>query len=291
MRANQSSCRSRRTGAGSRVGLAALTVVLACACASTRERAELRGVMLGDMTWDEAARALRPDTVVVLPLGAGSKEHGLHLRLSNDETLMSYLVQRVLERCDVVVAPPITYAYYPAFEAYPGSISISLATSRDLVVEACRSLARHGPKLFYVLNTGVSTRHALGPASEILAREGIALRWTNLATVLDPLEKQVAEQPFGSHADEIETSMMLYIAPETVDMSKAVRECNSEGPAPLVRDPTAAGTYSKSGCYGDPTLATREKGRLLMDGWVEAVVREIEDVRHLEPPFAPQGSN
>jgi creatinine amidohydrolase len=247
--------------------------------------------MLGDMTWDEAERALGPDTVVVIPLGAGAKEHGYHLRLSNDETLMRYLTARVLERCDVVVAPPITYGYYPAFEAYPGSISISLETSRDMIVDACKSLARHRPKRFYVLNTGVSTRHALGPASEILARENIALHWTNLESVLDPLEKQVAQQPFGSHADEIETSMMLYIAPQTVDMAKAVRECNAEGPSPLVRDPESGGTYSQSGCYGDPTLATREKGRIVMDGWVDAVVREIEALRQTHAPFAPQSSD
>jgi creatinine amidohydrolase len=265
--------------------------VLLPGCSAWRKTSEPRGVRLGDMTWDQAERALGPDTVVVIPLGAASKEHGLHLRLSNDETLARYLTERVLERCDVVVAPPIGYSYYPAFESYPGSISISLQTSRDLLVDACRSLARYGPKRFYVLNTGVSTRHALGPASEILAAEGIALHWTNLKTVLDPLEAQVAEQPFGSHADEIETSMMLYIAPETVDMSRAVRECNAEGPAPLVRDPEAKGTYSKSGCYGDPTLATRAKGKVVMDGWVDAVVREIESLRGTAPPFPAQPSD
>jgi creatinine amidohydrolase len=264
---------------------------VAAGCAATHRTNEPRGVRLGDMTWDQAERELGPDAVVVIPLGAASKEHGFHLRLSNDETLARYLTERVLDRCDVVMAPPITYSYYPAFEAYPGSISISLETSRDLVVDTCRSLARYGPKRFYVLNTGISTRHALGPASEILAAEGIALHWTNLKSVLEPFEKQVATQPFGSHADEIETSMMLYIAPETVDMSRAVSECHVEGPAPLVRDPEAKGTYSKSGCYGDPTLATREKGRIVMDGWVEAVVREIEGLRATAAPFTPQSSD
>jgi creatinine amidohydrolase len=274
-------------------GLAVTSLLLAaCAagCASPREPAKARGAMLGDMTWDQAEKALGPDAVVVFPLGASSKEHGYHLRLCNDELLARWLTERVLERCDVVVAPPITYSYYPAFADYPGSISLSLATSRDLLVDACRSLARFGPKRFYVLNTGISTRHALGPASEILAEEGIALHWTNLKSVLEPLEKKIAEQPFGSHADEIETSMMLYIAPETVDMSKAVRECQKEGPAPLVRDPAQKGTYSKSGCYGDPTLATREKGRVVMEGWLEAVVREIEDLRRSAAPFSAQPS-
>lgn len=260
-----------------------------CACRSDAPRqAPRRGIVLEDLTWDRAEGVLTPDTVVVFPLGAAAKEHGLHLLLKNDLVLAEYLRDRVLERCDVVVAPTITYSYYPKFVEYPGTISTSLATARDTVVEACRSLARFGPKRFYVVNTGVSTRHALGPASEILAREGIALRWTNLLAVLEPLERQVAEQPHGSHADEIETSIMLYVAPQTVDMSRAVRDCGAPSDGPLVRDPDAFGTYSASGCYGDPTLATLAKGRFVMDGWVEAVVREIESLRRERAPFEAQ---
>jgi creatinine amidohydrolase/Fe(II)-dependent formamide hydrolase-like protein len=74
-------------------------------------------------------------------------------------------------------------------------------------------------------------------------------------------------------------------------MSRAVRECTKEGVSPLVRDPDAEGTYSASGCYGDPTLATREKGRFLMDAWLDAIAREIEDLRGTRAPFAPQSSD
>lgn len=266
-----------------------VALALSTACQAIQSNAATRrGVVLEDLTWDQAERVLTPDTIVVLPLGAAAKEHGSHLLLKNDLILADYLRERVLERCDVVVAPTITYSYYPKFAEYPGTISTSLDTARDLVVETCRSLARFGPKRFYVVNTGVSTRHALGPASEILSAEGIALHWTNLLMVLEPIEKNVAEQPWGSHADEIETSIMLFIAPETVDMTRAVRDCGAPSDGPLVRDPSAYGTYSPSGCYGDPTLATREKGRFVMNGWVEAVVREIEELRRAHAPFEAQ---
>lgn len=265
----------------SSIGIGALLV----GCSSAAPR---RGALLEDLTWSEAERVLTPQSIVVFPLGAAAKEHGHHLLLKNDLLLAEYLKERVLAASDVVVAPTIAYSYYPKFVEYPGSITLSLETARDIVVDACRSLARFGPKRFYVLNTGVSTRHALGPASEILAGEGLALHWTNLKTTLAPLEAEVAEQPFGSHADEIETSIMLYIAPDTVDMTKAVRECNPSAPGPLVREPREGCTYSPSGCFGDPTLATRAKGRYVMEGWVAAALREIEELRRLQAPFAPQ---
>ena len=245
-------------------------------------------MLLEDMTWQEAERALTPEAVVVLPLGAAAKERGPHLLLKNDWILAEYLKQRVLAAADVVVAPTIAYSYYPAFAEYPGSISLRLETARDLLVDACRSLARFGPKRFYVLNTGVSTRRALGPASEIMAQESIALRWTDLKSVLGPVEAQIAQQPFGSHADEIETSMMLYIAPQTCDMSRALCDCHAQAEGKLTRDPNGAGTYSPTGSFGDPTLATREKGRVAMEAWVAAVLGEIEELRRMQAPFGAQ---
>lgn len=64
-----------------------------------------KGVRLADMAWPEAASALRPDTVVVIPLAAGSKEHGPHLALGNDAILTEYLTRRIAGAADVVVAP------------------------------------------------------------------------------------------------------------------------------------------------------------------------------------------
>jgi len=238
-----------------------------------------RGVLLEDLTWQEAEKVLTPSTVVVIPLGAESKEHGPHLKLKNDFLIAEWLKRQVLARADVVVAPTVNYSYYPAFVEYPGSTSLSLETSRDMIVEICRGLARFGPRKFYVLNTGVSTRRALEPAIPILAAEGITMRYTDLLVTMKPFEEKVSKQEGGTHADEIETSMMLYIAPETVDMKKAVKDYHP-GEGPLTRDPkNTKGTYSASGVYGDATLATREKGKYVMEGLLGAVLADIEKLR------------
>ena len=135
---------------------------------------------LEDLSWPEAEKVLTPERIVVLPLGAGSKEHGPHLTLGNDRLLADGLAARVLAERDVAMLPTLTYGFYPAFLEYPGSVSLSFDTQRDVIVQAARSMARYGPRRFYVLNTGVSTVPPLQAASEALAREGIAMRFTNV---------------------------------------------------------------------------------------------------------------
>jgi creatinine amidohydrolase len=228
-----------------------------------------KGVRLADLAWPEAANVLRPDTVVVLPLGAGAKEHGPHLKLNNDAILTDYLTRRVLDASDVVVAPPLTYHFYPAFVEYPGSSSLTLDTARAMTTEIASGLARYGPRRFYVLNTGVSTTRALEPAARALAAQGILLGYTDLETRLDRASARLRQEEGGTHADEVETSMMLYVEPASVDMRRAVKEYTpSRGPLLLTRTPGAAGTFSASGIWGDPTLATRDKGRAIVEALV-----------------------
>lgn len=242
-----------------------------------------RGIFLEDLTWPEAEKILTPETVIVIPLGAESKEHGPHLKLKNDWLMAEYLKHRVAERAGVVIAPTVNYHFYPAFGEYPGSTTLRFETARDLMVDICRSLARYGPKRFYALNTGVSTLNALRPSAEILAREGILLRYTELGTAMQPVEDDLKQEEGGTHADEIETSMMLYIAPQTVDMKKAVKDYSKQGRGGLTRNPNGPGTYSKTGIWGDPTLATKEKGKLLVDTLVENIVKQINELKKERP--------
>jgi len=245
-----------------------------------------RGILLEQLTWVEAEAALTPDRIMVLPLGAAAKEHGPHLRLNNDWTIAEYFKRRVLEAADVVVAPTLGYHHYPAFVEYPGSVSLRLETARDLVVDICRSFAAFGPHRFYVLNTGVSTVRALAPAAEALAGNGVLLRYTDVLAAAEAQTKGLAQQEGGTHADEIETSMMLYIAPESVDMRKAVRDYHP-GKGRLTRRPGAEGTFSASGVYGDATLATWTKGRAVLEARVAGVLADIERLRSESLPPAP----
>jgi creatinine amidohydrolase len=252
---------------------------------STQARPEPRGVRLSDITWQQAAEVLRPETVVVIPLGAGSKEHGPHLKLGNDAILSDYLARRVVEASDVVVAPSLPYHFYPAFVEYPGATSLTLATAGALTTEAALGLSRFGPRRFYVLNTGVSTTRALEQAGRALAAEGVLLGYTDLAARLERASAAVRQQEGGTHADEIETSMMLYIEPDSVQMRRAVKEFTpSSGPLRLTRQRGAAGTFSESGVWGDPTLATREKGRVIVEALVSGILDDIEVIRRATPP-------
>lgn len=238
-----------------------------------------KGVVLGDLTWMQAEKILGPDAVVVIPLGAEAKEHGPHLRLDNDYQIARYFTRRVLAAADVVVAPTLNYSFYPAFLEYPGSTSLRLETARDTVVDVARSLAGYGVRRFYVLNTGVSTKRPLAAAADLLAKEGILLRYTDIGTAGAAVEKQISKQARGSHADEIETSMMLYIVPNRVDMRLAVRDDNVDVPGPLTRDPKGKGLYSPSGIWGDATLATRAKGKIVVEARMQAILADLRAVK------------
>src|SRR5580692_1729510 len=243
-------------------------------------------VLLESLSWDEAEHVLTPNTVIVIALGAESKEHGRHLQLNNDFLMAEYLKKRVLDAApqNVVVAPTINYSFYPAFLEYPGSTSLSMDTARAMFTDIIHSLARYGPRRFYILNTGISTLRPLAQAAADLSKEGIVLRYTDFSKD-DPVEKKV-RQSGGTHADEIETSMMLYIAPETVRMKKAARDLNPNQPGGLTRDPQGKGTYSPTGAWGDPTLATREKGQAVVESLVVTILKDIEDLRQTALPPA-----
>ena len=240
-----------------------------------------RGILLENLSWDEAEQVLTPDRVVVIALGAESKEHGRHLQLNNDWVMAEYLKNRVLADTPVVIAPTINYSYHPAFLEYPGSTSLESNTARDMVVEICRTLALHGPRRFYVLNTGISTIKPLSEAAKVLSSESITLTYFDFDEINDVV-KQVQQESEGTHADEIETSMMLYIAPNTVRMSKAVKDLHPHHRGGLTRDPNAAEkTYSPTGAWGDPTLATSDKGQIVVEATVKAILRDIQNLQEL----------
>ena len=242
-----------------------------------------KGRLLGDMTWMEARDTLNANTVIVIALGAESKEHGPHLKLRNDWTMAEYFKRRILETSDVVVAPTINYHFYPAFVEYPGSTTLRLETARDLVVDICSSLAKHGPRRFYIINTGVSTLRALQPSADLLAKQGILLHYTDIINVSSGVAKPLTQQKEGTHADEIETSTMLFIDPPSVDMRKASRDYPT-GQGALTPDKNKPGRYSPSGIYGDATLATREKGEKVVQATLQGMLREIEQLRNAALP-------
>ena len=230
------------------------------------------GVKLELLNWIDAEQCFADDPVVVIPLGAAAKEHGPHLPLNNDAIIADWLADEIMQRLPVVVAPLINASFYPAFTEYPGSISLRLGTARDLIVDTCNSLSGFGLTRFYVLNTGLSTLRPLAEVGQSLDAT-IRFGYLDPAAALQTLPADLLQQQYGSHADEHETSLMLHIAPQVVDMGRAVDD-GAEGEGRLTRK-QGQGTWSASGVYGQATLASAEKGRVIAEVLLAHCLDEI----------------
>ena len=231
------------------------------------------GVKLEALTWVEAESWLSADPVVLLPLGAAAKEHGPHLPLNNDALIADWLATEIMHRLPVLVAPLINASFYPAFVDYPGSISLRAETARDLIIDSCNSLVAFGASRFYVVNTGLSTLRPLAEARRLLD-DRLGFDYLDLDQALKNLPSGLLQQQFGSHADEHETSLMLHIAPQVVDMSRAVDD-GAVGEGRLSRT-RGRGTWSASGVYGQATLASAEKGRTIAGVLLDYCLRQVE---------------
>lgn len=245
------------------------------------------GNFVEHMIWDEVARCIDAGAVAILPIGAAAKQHGLHLPLNTDRIQAEWLAVRLAEKFDALVWPTLTYGHYPAFVEYAGSISLSAPVFEAVVHEIVSDTLGHGCRAVFVLDTGISTQ---APVERALARvaHGRALhlqvhdgaRYRRAAT-------ELAEQSHGSHADELETSLMLAFAPHLVEMSRAEASptLTQEIPGPLTPTDMASPNYSRSGSFGDPTLATATKGEILLQAMLDDLNEQI--AVFLAVPVAP----
>jgi creatinine amidohydrolase len=229
------------------------------------------------MTWDEVARHIGNGAAAILPVGAAAKEHGFHLPLNTDRVQAEWLAGKLAERFDALIWPTLSYGYYPAFVAYAGSASLSAATFETTVHEITTGILASGCQKLFVLNTGIST---LAPVERALARldggKALHLRIHEGPRYRQAAER-LAEQSHGSHADELETSLMLALAPQLVDMSRAEPSpaIGFEAPGPLTPLDVNSPNYSRSGSYGDPTLATSAKGEILLAAMLDDTSEQV----------------
>lgn len=239
-----------------------------------------KAVFLEDIPWPSAQQILTVDAVVVIPLGAGAKEHGPHLPLSTDYLQAEAYAKEIALQRKVVITPTVNYGFYPAFLKYPGSTSTTFATATNMVVQIVRSLAAYGPRRFYIVNIGVSTTPTLETAAKTLAEEGILLYYSNYARAgFENAENPFRTRAYSGHADEMETSNVLNIRPDLVDMRKAVNDSSMKGKSgsmtPVMIE---GGNLNTSGVNGYAALATKEKGRKGMSAFAKELIREIDSV-------------
>ena len=229
------------------------------------------------MTWDEVARRIDAGAAAILPIGAGAKQHGLHLPLNTDRIQAEWLAARLAESNDALIWPTLSYGHYPAFAEYAGSTSLSAPVFEAVVQQIAAGILSHGCRALLVLDTGIST---LAPVERALARLGAGYA-LHLRIHDGPRYRRAAagisEQRHGSHADELETSLMLAIAPHLVDMSRAEASppLTQEVPGRLTPIDTASPNYSRSGSFGDPTLATPAKGKILLQAMLDDLNEQV----------------
>jgi creatinine amidohydrolase len=229
-----------------------------------------------DLSWNEVADHLDIGIDVLLPIGATAKEHGLHLPMDTDARQAQWLAKELEEKTGMLVWPTVTYGFYPAFRDFPGSISLSRETFIATIREIAADILRHGAVHVFVLDTGIST---LAPVDEALREFGA--RALHLKVHEGPRYREAAKaakQAYGSHADELETSRMLALAPDVVRMAKAAASPSPTpfpGPLTLVNAP--------SGSYGDPTRAMAELGASLNAAMLADLLETIAAARACAP--------
>jgi creatinine amidohydrolase len=240
-----------------------------------------KGAWIEDLTWPQVGERIAAGATVIVPIGARAKQHGHHLPMKTDYLLARALCKGIAQRLPVLVAPVVDFGYYPAFANYPGSQHLRPETFIALLEDILEGLIRQGAREIAIVNTGVSTE---GPvqivARSVLARHGLRIAVADIRA-LGKGRRDLLEQALGGHGDEHETSLILAIEPQSVDMGKARTDYGNMREEPetvfyrpvIFRDDASSGPdHSATGVRGDPTLATVEKGRATLAAMIDELV-------------------
>jgi mycofactocin system creatininase family protein len=217
---------------------------------------------LASATWPDVA-AVAATTVLVIPLGS-TEQHGPHLPLSTDTEVAVALANRLdAARSDVAVAPALAYGSAGEHAGFPGTLSIGQAALGLVVVELVRS-ADDFAAVVIVCGHGGNVE-PLTSAVDTLRQEGRrVLAWTPHHYV-------------DAHAGRSETSLLLALDAGRVQLDAA--ESGATQPLselePMLR---AAGVraVSPNGVLGDPSGASADEGRLLLDAMGASLIDEVE---------------
>ncbi len=221
---------------------------------------------LNDLAWVEVKEYLRKRRDVLLPFGS-VEEHGYHLPLSTDGDIALAIAQKLSEKTGVVVAPIIWYGVSNTTRAYAGTAMVSFDSLRAYSRDIMLSLKENGFKTIYLLSGHLSRSHLEAIKEAAKAVDGLEVYLLDFSQV--KTDDILETQPL--HACEAETSLMLYLHPEKVDMNKAVDE-KIEFKKFSVKGSLKK---TKSGVFGSPTKATKEKGKKLFERIVEELAEFI----------------
>jgi creatinine amidohydrolase len=238
-------------------------------------------------------------TVAVLPLGA-TEQHGPHLALAVDQVLVDGIVAEALPQLapelPVLVLPTQSVGYSPEHAGFAGTLTLSASTVIASWVELGECVAAAGVKKLLLFNSHGGQASLLDiVARELRGRCGLIVygcSWWNLplgdsVTGLFPAE----EHRFGVHAGEIETSLMLALAPGQVAMPQA-RDFGSTARERAARYPVLGNgrsaklgwhmqDYNPEGAAGNAAAATVDKGRAVLQAAGRGLAALLQEISRL----------
>ncbi|ERI04102.1 creatininase family protein [Atopobium sp. oral taxon 810] len=222
---------------------------------------------------------LHADTPIIFPFGA-IEAHGPHLPLDTDIRLANAYSQLLAERIGGLVLPTMPFGQVFSLRDFPGSISVSNDTLSRLIVSVGESLFNNGSRLLILFSSHLGNMTALKDGARALYDLHKDMRVVHMFYPdLQILANEVRQGPSAHHtyihACEIETSLMLYLDPDAVDMTLAI---NDEPVLPIDADytPTPWSTFSQTAVLGDAKFATKEKGEWLVNHTLEKAVQIIQ---------------
>lgn len=238
-------------------------------------------------------------TIAVLPVAA-TEQHGPHLPLSVDTDLVNGVVAAALPHLPVelpvLFLPAQAVGLSPEHERFAGTLTLKAETVIRLWTEIGESVARSGVKKLVLLNAHggqVSVMDIV--ARDLRARLDMlvySVSWFNLplGTAVDGLFS-ADEHRFGIHAGDIETSMMLALHPQRVDMTQAKNFASTSQQRakqfPVLGNGKSAKLgwqmqdYNPAGAVGNAAAATAEKGRAVLDATGRALAQLLTELDQL----------
>ena len=228
-------------------------------------------------SWEDVAAGIARGLVAILAVGA-VEQHGPHLPLLTDTVLAPGVARRIAEGLDsALLLPAIAYGDAWTAEGWAGTLSLSPDTLRASLIDIGRGLHRMGVRGLVTVNGHFGNREPIGLAARTLSELGLPVLHLDYPHLEALATEHMDSEPAGPgfyHADEVETSMMLALAPDSVRLDRAKPEY-PDFPPLFGSEPMKLSAFNKSGVFGDPRPATAEKGEALIAGIAAESLRLI----------------
>jgi creatinine amidohydrolase len=244
-------------------------------------------VLWQELTAEELREKAAKDAVVVLPV-ASMEQHGPHLPVGVDTILCGGVCKLAAERAgdvDVVVAPTLWCGMAEHHMAFGGTFTFDIPTYRAVLLALLKSIERHGFHRVVIVNGHGGNIAALAAFLPDFARETpLSIRATTYFLLAqEAMAPFMDDQVSVLHACEVETSMMMVLAPETVRNERLAEAFGMlDADLTALTRPTV-GRYqpfremTQTGVIGDARKATPEKGTAFFDAAADALAKLLSD--------------